>query len=179
MDEEAQIQAEQEAEARVKRLLEQPVGGQQRPGLPVNPMMTPGLLGRGAPDEGAPAMPPGMLGAPAVPPGAPGAEEVPGGAAPAGFAAAALGAMAGGPGAGTPPTGRPVVDEDAVRAAVKNLTLSGKVYLISADSSGIALVITRAGDEPKLRAALEPLGVPVNISVEGTKPEGATRLRGR
>lgn len=161
IEEEALIAAEQEADAALKA---KATGGAPQPGapqLPVRPALTPGLLGPLAGAGGPPA--PGTATPPAT---------LPTGGQPAGPAAA----LAAAAGAGA---GGPQVDEEAVRQAVRGLVLSGKVFLISADQTGIQLVITRQGDEPKLRAALEPLGVPVKIAVSLARPEGATRLRGK
>lgn len=156
IEEEAQIAAEQAAEARLR------APQQQRPDAePPRPsMIPPGLLAglRGEPGAGGLPMPgmgmppagPEMIGAPPVPPQIMGE---------------ALRAA--------------TVDEEAVREAVRGIPLAGKVYLVSAGPDGIVLVVTRSADEPKLRKALERLGVPVTITVSNQKPEGATRLRGR
>lgn len=174
IEEEAQIRAEAEELARLQRAAQpQPSAPTARPGIP--PALTPGLLGQmggpvgQAPPTGGPGgMPPGPGGPMGMPagPGGPMAESGPGDGA-AGMAAA-LGGVAG-----------PSVDEEAVREAIRSVPLAGKVYLISADQRGIRLVVTRAADKPKLEEALGRFGVPVSITINGQKPEGATRIRGK
>jgi hypothetical protein len=173
-EEEAQIRFEQAEE----KMLDAVARGGGRPAGPRRPSpeeMAAILGGAGAAGGPSPeGLPEGLPGG--LPGGPPGAEGMPEG----------LAAMMGPNPAGASPTSprrpageRPVPTQEEIKARVKKLALSGKVFLKTISPDQIVLAVTRASDEEKLREALTDLGVPIRIQVVGGRPEGSIRLRGR
>lgn len=73
--------------------------------------------------------------------------------------------------------GAPEVTEQDVKRALRGVKFVGKVHLVSVGPDGIRITVTREADEPRVRQALEPLGLPVDVQVSDEK--AGVRLRGK